>query len=127
MARRGSRTSSKNEKDMTLSQTKQGLTRHLRLTFTRTFGGLLEFEYHVCAQPASSEAVGEAQREAASRAMRTIIISLWLAITAAHAADKATSRPMTNAPVLKVDDAHWTSQALPGQKAADPYSISPCV
>jgi hypothetical protein len=32
---------------------------------------------------------------------------------------------MTNAPVLKVDDAHWMSQPLPGQKPADPYSISP--
>src|SRR3954453_11386068 len=57
--------------------------------------------------------------------MRTIIISLLLALTAAHAADKATSPSMTHAPILKVDDAHWMSQPLPGQKPADPYGISP--
>src|SRR5437870_5362128 len=57
--------------------------------------------------------------------MRILIVSLLLAVTAAHADDKATSRPMTNTPVLKVDDAHWMSQPLPGQKRADPYSISP--
>jgi hypothetical protein len=32
---------------------------------------------------------------------------------------------MTNAPVLKIDDAHWMSQPQPGQKPADPYTIAP--
>jgi hypothetical protein len=57
--------------------------------------------------------------------MRPVITWLLLALVACHAANKTTTTSMTNAPILKVDAAHWMSQRPVGQEA-DPYRVPAC-